>query len=250
MEYRSFKILSIIISIALLVVTIYVLLQQCFKNSDILEVNTQDIKKDFPACKDNVRQLDCINWKQHGYCDKNPAYMIQNCASTCEMCHLVDPEVRCKKFHTNQSVFKNDEMYNMFNDLEKYFPLLDCGTIENNDENVCANNQKNLQTINIISSDPWIITIDNFLTEKEADTIKSIPTENAFVQSTAAGAYQANGVIKREISDVRTSRNAWCQVGCDDHPIVQNVLKRMSNTVNVPISNFEHLQILRLSLFL
>ena len=184
---------------------------------------------------DNGRKLDCINWKQYGYCELNPGYMIQYCASTCEMCHLVNPQIRCKQFHQNPTIFKNDEMNNMFNNLEKQLIInnnnnnCNNNTSENN-HNTSENNQKeedicivNNKTINIISRDPWIVTIDNFITSEEADTIISIPHSNAWIQSTAAGAYQADGIIKREISEVRTSRNAWCQIGCDDHPIVQNV---------------------------
>lgn len=237
-----------IMIIILLLLAIFCLLLYQLKSRLFLMFdnhNDMEIEKDIISCKDNGRKLDCMNWKQYGHCDINPAYMVQYCASTCEMCHLVNPELRCKQFHTNPSVFKNDEMHNMFSNLEKYFPNNCNNSIDNKEESVCIENNKNEQSINIISRDPWIVTIDNFITEEEADTIISIPHENAWIQSTAAGAYQADGLIKREISEVRTSRNAWCQAGCDDHPIVQNVLKRMSSTVTVPISNFEHMQILR-----
>ena len=206
------------------------------------EVTSNDEKDNSKtSCKDISSKADCLSWKQFGHCEKSPSYMIQYCALTCEVCDLVNPEVRCKQFYSNPRVFKNDEMDNMFNDLVHSYSQ-SCNN--KNDDETC-NNVNNTSGLTVISRDPWVVTIDNFITSEEADTIISIPLPSAWIQSTAAGAYQADGLIKREISEIRTSKNAWCQAGCDDHPTVQSVMSRMSNTIKVPISNFEHMQILK-----
>lgn len=246
------------IILIILVILLLILSGICYLSKDILfnyvnnvisviynntNTTTADINTNANVlCKDISAKSDCMNYKQYGHCESSPAYMIQYCAHTCQVCHLVDPEVRCKKFYSNERVFKNNEMNDMFESLIKTYHQ-DCN--DDNDK-VCTNNDStNPSPLTIISRDPWVLTIDNYITEEDADAIVRIPPQSAWSQSTAAGAYQADGLIKREVSETRTSRNAWCQVGCDEHPTVQNLLKRMSDTVKVPISNFEHMQILR-----
>jgi len=247
------SLINITLILTITVVSCLILIVYRYKDHEIFKTNIKSnviktekdvIMKDSISCKDNGPKVDCINWKQTGHCEKSPAYMVQYCASTCEMCNLVNPEVRCKKFYSNPRVFKDNEMDQMFNNLVQSYTK-SC-TIDGQTDETCAiSNSNQTSTLTVISRDPWIITIDDFISAEEADIIISIPPQSAWIQSTAAGAYQADGLIKREVSETRTSRNAWCQAGCDDHKTVQTVLKRMSQTVNVPISNFEHMQILK-----
>ena len=72
----------------------------------------------------------------------------------------------------------------------------------------------------MLSSDPWVITIDNFLSHDECDAIVGAGSSkgSAWERSKAGDGVQA----------ARTSSTAWCKGECLRNPAVQAVEQRTS----------------------
>jgi hypothetical protein len=99
------------------------------------------------VCAD--RHDSCPNNAKRGECEKNPGWMIVNCALSCNACHLRDPKVRCDRSNLNIStspIYNPGDMQAMFERIETEFSHYG---------------------ITVISKSPWIVTFDNFLTDAE-----------------------------------------------------------------------------------
>eukprot|EP00957_Ditylum_brightwellii_P109820 8376188-Ditylum_brightwellii.AAC.1 len=105
---------------------------------------------------------------------------------------------------------------------------------------------------------PWVVSLDDFMTEEEIDRILEYGQQTGYQQSgkTFNGNHQG-----QKTTQARTSENSWCgfqiafacpfhsyhQFGdtCFDDPIVEGLLKRVSDVTGVPLQNFNEMQILR-----
>ncbi len=67
-----------------------------------------------------------------------------------------------------------------------------------------------------------------------------------FVRSTDTGTYDEEaGAFRKIISRSRTSHTAWCTEACRKDKMVQSIQKKISEVVNIPVSNWEALQVLQ-----
>ena len=90
----------------------------------------------------------------------------------------------------------------------------------------------------ILSSDPWILTIDNFLTSEESDAVLKAGSNSGtdWARSQAGDGVQA----------ARTSSTAWCKGKCLQDPTVRAVEQRVSSLLGgIPMENAEPMQVLR-----
>lgn len=90
----------------------------------------------------------------------------------------------------------------------------------------------------VLSTDPWLVVVDDFCTEQEADAlVQTVTQQNSFVDSEInndGGAF------------IRTSSSLWCDTPeCYDAPLVQRLMMRMSDLTATPVANAEVLQLLR-----
>lgn len=94
---------------------------------------------------------------------------------------------------------------------------------------------------------PWLVSIDNFLTDEECERLIELGGVMGYKRSTKYSDDETNldGTAKFVTEDSRTSYNAWCYEGCDDDPIVRGVINRMEKMTGVPYSNYENLQLVR-----
>lgn len=168
----------------------------------------------------------CKQFHAQGECHKNPGWMIMNCPKVCKSCHLRDPTLRCDRANLNMSLtpaYAPGDMDAMFEGLiEKYGDVYD---------------------INILSTSPWVVTFDNFLTEAETSAL--INTNNKWERSTDSGDTNDYGETGRVLSSGRTSSNSWCTRNCEEDPHVQNIARKIENITGVPQQNFESFQVLR-----
>lgn len=89
----------------------------------------------------------------------------------------------------------------------------------------------------ILSTDPWIVYFDKFMTEAEASAAEAHMFSQPF-HSSQAGASQ--------VMQLRHSESAFCHPGpCDDHEIVRTLHTRASKIVGAPEENFDFFQALR-----
>jgi prolyl 4-hydroxylase len=97
--------------------------------------------------------------------------------------------------------------------------------------------------LTIISRDPWIVTIDNFVTDEQTEAVMH-ETKGSFLQSTDTGAKDAHGIAAKVKSTGRTSTNAWCHDECSSNPLVASIYTRIEKLTGVDVENYERLQVL------
>jgi prolyl 4-hydroxylase len=92
---------------------------------------------------------------------------------------------------------------------------------------------------------PWVVMIDNFLTDTECDTLIQLGTNRGYEQSKDVGAKKFDGTYDSNLSPGRTSTNAWCQDECMESPVTQTVIAKIENLTGIPDANAEYLQLLK-----
>jgi hypothetical protein len=134
----------------------------------------------FDNCID--RHESCPYWAEIGECEKNPGWMIVKCSKSCEACHLRDPQVRCQRTQLNIStspIYAPGDMNSMFSSIESTFG--------------------DRYGVTVLSTDPWVVTFDNFVTDEEADALIST-NSHTFERSTDTGKANAYGEQGRILS--------------------------------------------------
>jgi len=216
----------------------------------------------------------CGYWAVIGECDANPAYMVTSCAPVCKTCEKIDIKARCGELDPNAKPSLNrGELNLMFERIVRMAPG------NQTEESQLAALEGQVQgdgtpyyTVNVISrpasnspppdeltgvvpvnkkrdhdEDPWVITMDNFLTKEESDYLIEYGYQNGYERSKDVGGLKFDGSSEGIESKTRTSANSWCdeKSGCRTDPIVQRVMKRLENTTRIPSDNFEDLQMLK-----
>ena len=92
---------------------------------------------------------------------------------------------------------------------------------------------------------PWLVMLENFLSEEEANRLIDLGHEQTYERSSDVGTQQADGTYSKHVNSGRTSTNAWCIDDCMKDPIAQRVIERIANVTGVPETNSENLQLLR-----
>lgn len=176
-------------------------------------------------CSDRHQQ--CKGFAEHGECKKNPGWMTINCPASCDSCDLLDHKVRCNRDRLgipNNHVYAPGDMDNMFSEIEAKYG--------------------DQYGVNVLSTSPWVVTFDNFLTDVEiTELIRSV--NDNWERSTDTGTQNEFGETGRILSSSRTSNNAWCRWECDENPHVQNIVRKIHEITHVPTVNFESFQVLR-----
>lgn len=92
---------------------------------------------------------------------------------------------------------------------------------------------------------PWIVTLNNFLSEEECDILIELGSLQGYERSEDVGHRNFDGTYGSIRSDGRTSSNSWCLEDCYKNATTQNVLQRIENLTAIPDSHSEYLQLLR-----
>lgn len=72
---------------------------------------------------------------------------------------------------------------------------------------------RNRYEITVYSTDPWIMTFENFLSDQEIEAL--IASVKKWERSTDSGLLNEYGEQGRILSQGRTSSNAWCDTDCE-----------------------------------
>eukprot|EP00041_Stephanoeca_diplocostata_P011032 m.178058 g.178058 ORF g.178058 m.178058 type:complete len:255 (-) comp18385_c0_seq5:8353-9117(-) len=155
----------------------------------------EQLESDDPTCVDTSDN--CAAWAQSGECDRNPGYMHVNCARSCSMCTGKDG--------TGIAKVKRDYELRCQRD-SSLTPVLHAGdgntSLDALFERILENDEvKAKYSPNVISRDPWVVTLDNFVTTAEMEQLLTV-LEGKFERSTGAGAVNANGAFARTVTDV------------------------------------------------
>ena len=89
---------------------------------------------------------------------------------------------------------------------------------------------------------PWVVTLDNFLTDVECDRLVQLGSKNGYERSATLNPRQRDSE-----NAYRTSTNTWCEDECTEDAVTQRVMEKLTNATGIPISYSEDLQLLRYS---
>jgi prolyl 4-hydroxylase len=92
---------------------------------------------------------------------------------------------------------------------------------------------------------PWVITIDNFLTDEECERLIELGHLKGYERSADVGKMNWDGTFEDSINDGRTSTNAWCEEDCQSDAKTKSVLEKIENLTGIPEQCSESLQLLR-----
>ena len=165
------------------------------------------------ACRDDVE--DCKPWATAGECAQNEAYMVSACSFSCRTC-FINQTAACRRDQDSVAAA-------VAGTIDETFEELISGPLQ----------------ARVLHRDPWVLEIDSFLSDEEADRLVAAAGHN-FEQSRFLGDEKVQG------ERPRTSTTSWCNVpSCLDDPTFVAVRTRISAAVRVPWLNSEHLQLLR-----
>ena len=169
--------------------------------------------------------------------------MKKNCAPVCFSCDYVTIEGRCPLDPTAPNAWGPG-------DLNRMFTKLTTTTTTTTTEGPYRSNH----SITILSSPtstqnggggPWVITIEDLLTEQESQRMIELGTQEGYQRSADVGYVRPDGSYEKSIHVGRTSENAWCQKDCVRDPVTQQIMARISDLIDIPETNSEHLQLLK-----
>lgn len=163
----------------------------------------------------------CSYWAANGECQANPEFMLYKCAPSCQSCDLLDWNLRCS-----------------FNESH---------VLWNGTGQVQALKERLVRDYNAVvqSVDPWVLTVDDFLSEEDCQVLIQWGHKLGFERSVDAGKILQDGSMESIVSRDRTSTNAWCLAGCYDDPVTQAVLQRLETMLDIPRGHYEYFQLLK-----
>jgi prolyl 4-hydroxylase len=190
---------------------------------------------------------DCSFWASLGECEENEKYMKTNCAPACYSCDLLDIRHRCPIEPDNVCIWEPGDLNTLFENIvdnadgkgeyEKYNPkALSRPKMSKN----------GTQVEGVEVDGPWIVLLENFLSEEEADRLVEIGKKQGYERSADVGKEKPDGSHDSLVSDSRTSHNTWCQEkSCYEDPLVAPVIERIAEVSKTSVQNSEYLQLLQ-----
>lgn len=161
------------------------------------------------------------------------------CAPSCYTCDQIDFDTRCPFDESVPTVWNaGDGVNKMFERIttepyyQKYEPKIHV--------------QPNPPASSDIKEGPWVITLDNFLTDEECELLIKLGGEEGYEQSMDVGPRKFDGSYEGYKNSRRTSTNAWCQEDCyNEIQKKSEIISKMENLTAIPDANSEYLQMLR-----
>jgi prolyl 4-hydroxylase len=181
--------------------------------------------------------------------------MGEICSAACQNCTLIDINVRCP-IDVRTNIFKPGDINAMF---ERW--LKDAGqdvssfSIENLPIGGTVPGVGELRVITSpyhdplqyptdedededeMSPVPWVVSIDNFITDEECNRLIELGETMGYERSTISDA------LGDRASKERTSYNTFCEDDCVSDPLVKDVIERMTNLTGIPYDNYEQMQL-------
>jgi prolyl 4-hydroxylase len=92
---------------------------------------------------------------------------------------------------------------------------------------------------------PWVITLDDFLTDSQCQKLIELGRVRGYERSKDVGEKKFDGSFGAVESKERTSSNTWCVEECYEDEVTQSVLAKISNYTHIEDTNYEYLQLLQ-----
>ena len=211
------------------------------ENEVFVDVKYEKVRQE---CKN--RHSQCAFWAGIGECEKNKSYMKVQCSAACKSCLLVDVNNRCPKPDPNEfpDAFKSGDLNLMFeriisgswqeldDDLMRPSMQIEVLSAPKGYTKVIPTNQGTLATVNdskVQIGGPWIISIDNFLTQEETDHLIEWGHKVGYERSGTVGSIGFDGLFSSDHENAsRTSENAWCEKECKTDPLTIKIQERIA----------------------
>jgi len=182
----------------------------------------------------------CASMAALGFCERFESneyyyFMMTNCAPACQTCEILELITLCTP-DEDDNVFKIDDLDMMFRrivgedapvedtTLPEYVPVIHSRP---------AHQPVSSEDHNNPILGPWVVTLDNFLSDEECDHLIEIGYTNE------------NKEGFEEYDSYDTSLNSLCESGCYNDPVVKSINQRMSAITGIPECNSEYLQMLK-----
>lgn len=193
-------------------------------------------------CK-NQHEL-CAALGALGECENTPAFMNVLCPPVCQSCDMLLVENRCPLDPEAMDAWQHP------GDLNKMFERItthpDIAMMY--EPHVVSRPQLlpgDTEATASYKLGPWIITLEDVVTEEEANRLIELGTKEGFERSADIGEPKIDGTFEMVFSENRTSTNAWCQNECYNDTAAKSVMERIQNITNIQESNSEFLQLVR-----
>jgi prolyl 4-hydroxylase len=191
---------------------------------------------------------ECSYWAAADKCEEDDDYMEDHCAPACQTCHLLDIQLRCPIEEGNEAVFEPGRLNQIFENIvddadgsgmyAKYNPVALSRPRLKGDGSAAP--EGNWQ------DGPWVVILEDFTSDEEAYELIAVGHKKDFVRSKDVGIENPDGSHEDDVSEGRTSTNAWCDAElCGNHPVIRPVIDRIATLTSTPVGNSEHLQLLR-----
>jgi len=186
---------------------------------------------------------DCSLWALGSGCDDNPSYMKQHCAPACQSCdHILRLDEKCRPGPDAKNAIENGGLDVLFHTIIEgakesgYDPMVwSRPTKMPNEDGYLKPCEEDVTNPCNVPDGPWVVTLENFISEKEVDTLKGWGSKLGYQRSQAGD----------QIIDIRTSSQAWCTARCYDDPVVAELRTRIHDLTQIPEANSEYLQLLQ-----
>jgi prolyl 4-hydroxylase len=195
----------------------------------------------------------CTYWAAvHGMCDaesQHRDYMVWHCPIACASCHELHVELKCPVDPHAQQAFRK------MGDLNRMFERIEFAATNDDDAILAAYEPLVLSRPSYAHGDdkysakyeigPWIIVLEHFLSDEEADHLVQLGHDRGYERSTDTGELDETGEAEKLVTEDRTSTNTFCQDECRNDTIVVQVMERMSYLTGIPARFSEDIQLLR-----
>jgi len=192
-------------------------------------------------------QEDCTFWASIGECEANANYMKTNCAPACFSCDKLDIRHRCPIEPHNVPIWEPGDLNSLFENI-----------VDNADgkgeykqfKPIALSRPKmtrnGTQVGGVENDGPWVVLLQNFVTEEEADRLVELGKNQGYERSADVGKENPDGSHDSLVSESRTSHNTWCQdPSCYQDPLVKPVIDRIAEVTKTSVKNSEYLQLLQ-----
>ena len=152
--------------------------------------------------------------------------MEKECAPACMLCHMLHIDNRCPIDPNAKPAWEPGDLNAMF-------------------EHLVSEPIASEYPVTILSRDPWVITLDDVISEEESERLIQLGAVEGYERSEDVGAKRADGTYGSMVSTGRTSSNAWCVDECYKDPIAMQVINRLSELTMIDEKNSEYLQLLQ-----
>lgn len=179
----------------------------------------------------------CDFWAEIKECEKNPTYMNSHCPKACGIC--TDDGSKPTR------IVEDDKAERCARDADEK-AILGAGGINKVYRRLATDPELNAKyNITVMNRDPWIVTLDNFITDEEsAALIKTL--DGKFERSSSVGKKVDAGTFSKEFSDYRTSYNAWCNMHpCVTSKVTKAIQNKIADVTMTEVKHQEFLQVLQ-----